>query len=106
MRKFKLLKELPGVRAGAIFEQSAVTEGYDCIEGTMQSGLFLPEVIVETNTDWFEEVQEKEEKLYTKSDLLMLLKCRKHGLGAVFGGTITEEEFVKEFVKAKNKGFV
>jgi len=70
MRKFRLLKDIPGIRAGAIFEASVVDNFYECINGRVSINKFaLPDSVVEDNPGWFEEVKEQE-KEFTKADML------------------------------------
>lgn len=104
MRKFKLLKDIStptlNIPAGSVFE-----EGGSCIKMYLNGKIGYESEKVENNPDWFEEVQEKE-GLFTKSDLIMLLKFRKAGTLEVFGGIIPDVDFVNEFIKLKKKGIV
>ena len=66
MKKYRLLKDLPGLYIGDIFElvdstkTSRLNDYYECC------GIFADCGVVEDNPDWFEEIQEKE---FTRDDM-------------------------------------
>jgi len=58
MKQYKLLKDLPDLKAGAIFIKGSEEDGdYHC-----QGEYRYDEDVVENNPEWFEEVKEEYEK--------------------------------------------
>jgi hypothetical protein len=64
MRKFRLLKDLPGVNAGAIFEE--YSDAYHFIDTNGCRVAKYAKELVENNHEWFEEV-----KLFTEQEILL-----------------------------------
>ena len=65
MKQYRLLKDLPGIKAGAVFnlfddEDSLIVRYYS-------DGITIEERLVINNHDWFEEIQKKE---YTEKDMI------------------------------------
>lgn len=57
MKRYKLLKDLPNLCAGTIFEYSSRTGNYIGID--RGDGIYFDTYIVQKNKDWFEEIKEK-----------------------------------------------
>ena len=55
MKRYKLLKDLPGCKKGAIFEKGQA--GYKC-QTAPYSWIGMPKEVVEDTPDWFEEIVE------------------------------------------------
>jgi hypothetical protein len=58
-KKYKLLKDLPDLKAGAVFEWDENNERYYCKVGDDFEYKYQP-IYLESNPDWFEEVKEEE----------------------------------------------
>ena len=58
MRKFKLLKDLPYVKAGMLYEWSSFEERYISGEIPVMKNDYLQKEIVENNPEWFSEIVE------------------------------------------------
>ena len=101
MKKYRLLKDLPGIKAGDIFElvdstnTSRLNDYYECC------GIFADCGVVEDNPDWFEEIQDKE---FTRDDMIFCTKAAC-GLGHVVADSIIVDtleaacHFHKDIVK-------
>ena len=62
MKKYRLLKDTPTIKAGAIFKLNDNQE-YECkIDRLGNSSIYIPEY-VENNPDWFEEIKDSAEEL-------------------------------------------
>lgn len=62
MRKFKLLKELPGIEKGSIFESDMTGIDYSCFFGLKKLQPSFSIVFIEAHPEWFEEIKEEPEK--------------------------------------------
>lgn len=102
--KYKLLKDLPDVRAGAIAELDSM--GWLAFKTKKGCFVNYPKFVIETNPDWFEEVVErwvpKKGELYHHIDFLRSVGCRifeKHIYDNAFlemGNYFKTEEQAKE----------
>lgn len=63
MKKYKLIKDLPGLRVGVVFRESEDHSGYcNCVDplGTrpnVKPHFYFDKEIVENNPKWFEEAK-------------------------------------------------
>ena len=108
MKKFKLLKDLPDIKAGAIFEIGSDKQWYPITDRTGETYTChkYKSPIVENNPEWFREV--KEEKKESDDTLFRCLKIAYSGIVctfvlAPFGDKTTADEldFVFDMIKGK-----
>ena len=101
-KKYRLLKDLPGVEAGTVFTEARTEDKPEhARESTVYSppGLWVPAFIKsEMKPPWFEEIK-KPKKEYTKEDMdsYALWCCVNLGKEHSFEPTI------KDWLKYKNK---
>lgn len=73
MKKYKLLRDLQDLKAGAIFQESKSGRGYSerpPKESQFYQGLLIPREFVESSPVWFEEIRLASEELRKRiSDL-------------------------------------
>lgn len=83
-KKYRLLKDLPGVKAGTIFDR---VKGVDLPSHSQDFVVYSPKSFlvpqfasedIKNNPEWFEEIDE--EKLFTRKDLLL---CIDHTLDLI-----------------------
>ena len=67
MRKYKLLKDLPGFKAGCEIEITCCPNISNMREWRECGDLLIDRPTIENNPEWFEEIQEKE---FTGEDMM------------------------------------
>jgi hypothetical protein len=98
MRKFRLLKDLPLLKAGAVFVQHRIADSYRCPSETPEVLYYVYDAeVVENGFTWFEEVKE-EEKKWTDEDMQMFLSLYAEKWEAP-PGELTVQECLADFKK-------
>ncbi len=97
MKKYKLLKDLPEVKAGAIFEE--MERGiFGCVIDTGHSTKYPLEYIVKY-PEWFKLIEEKE---FTESDMINFGRWAFNSLSpVVFANNLRMKEKISELRSKK-----
>ena len=104
MKNYRLLKDLPGVRAGAIFSSNFGGKyGLFSEAGGPTYEPFFKPYQVEGNTEWFEEVVEEEStKEFTKEDMEECFNQSRLTHPMIGFKYKDMEEWLEEYLKKKS----
>ena len=95
MKKYKLLKDLPFLKAGAKFKNN----GWELVS-TEISGMSIPVEIIENFDDWFEEIKEPEAYYYL-SEAGAVIES-EWSSGTHYAHVLTGEEFIENLKSIGN----
>ena len=94
MKKYRLLKDLPGIKRGAMFTDERCDDYFEGVEGSNEH--HFNGGIIRENPDWFQEIQDKE---FTKDDMFSFAQLY-HNHQPYEGATWVESIF-KSWLKTR-----